>query len=356
MDFLFVNSSGSVYRGSPDLGVLTFLRDYPETFTDLAITRDGRVLATTFRTLYELDLSTGTKTVLTTFGTGMNGLTATADGRIYVSGDDDSVLVLDDRTYATIDTISLPSGTASAGDVVVRDGSLYYTSRAGRLLTIDLDTGDVTDSVAHGLSAAFGLHFAQGRLYAYSGTGAYAINPETGATVLAGTAVGLEGIFYGSASAPATMLRGGAQDDAIRCYLPGLGASGGGGDDLLVGSDGRNRLFGQVGDDRLRGMGGSDVLDGGVGDDRLAGGRGGDTFVFAAGMGRDRIDDFRDDTDTLRLDDALWGGRDLSAVQVVRQFAHVHDGDLVLNFGDGDVVILEGFRDRAELADDLLIA
>lgn len=87
---------------------------------------------------------------------------------------------------------------------------------------------------------------------------------------------------------------------------------GGAGDDQLSGQAGRDELRGAGGDDlldggggndRLRGMTGRDVLVGGSGDDVLSGGSGADTFVFAANaVGRDRIDDFEDGIDRLRIE------------------------------------------------------
>ncbi|MET1007670.1 MAG: hypothetical protein ABWX96_19125, partial [Propionibacteriaceae bacterium] len=66
-------------------------------------------------------------------------------------------------------------------------------------------------------------------------------------------------------------VRGLAGDDVIDGARLGggvvaLGASGGDGDDTLVGTSGNDTLRGDDGDDRLEGRGGTDVLDGGRGD------------------------------------------------------------------------------------------
>jgi Ca2+-binding RTX toxin-like protein len=55
--------------------------------------------------------------------------------------------------------------------------------------------------------------------------------------------------------------------------------SGIGGDDLLLGTTGNDRLFGLGGDDQLLGLDGNDRLDGGTGADQLIGGPGDDTYV-----------------------------------------------------------------------------
>lgn len=77
-------------------------------------------------------------------------------------------------------------------------------------------------------------------------------------------------------------------------------ATGGVGDDVLLGNALDNRLTGGSGDDWLDGGDGGDVLKGGLGDDHLTGGDGADTF--ALGPGRDVVLDFNaDQGDQLRL-------------------------------------------------------
>lgn len=74
---------------------------------------------------------------------------------------------------------------------------------------------------------------------------------------------------------------------------------GGGGDDVIVGSDADEKLVGQYGDD---------TLDGGAGNDHLFGAHGDDTYIFGYGSGHDQITDLTSDAgsepitvDTLRF-------------------------------------------------------
>ena len=60
-------------------------------------------------------------------------------------------------------------------------------------------------------------------------------------------------------------------------------------------------LRGDNGDNRLRGYGGNDEIDGRGGNDRLQGHGGRDLFIFQAGHGNDRIDDFTNSSDTIVL-------------------------------------------------------
>lgn len=78
-----------------------------------------------------------------------------------------------------------------------------------------------------------------------------------------------------------------------------------GGDDVLNGGTGNDRLSGFAGDDELNGNAGNDTLDGGDGDDRLDGGTGVDRMSGGAGDDTYLVDDARD-----RVSEARGGGTD----------------------------------------------
>ena len=84
-------------------------------------------------------------------------------------------------------------------------------------------------------------------------------------------------------------------------------ATGGSGNDTIIGNDVANVLKGGAGNDTLSGGGGNDTLIGGPGVDIMTGGDGADTFVFAAGdsspaVGQhDRITDFTPGVDHIDL-------------------------------------------------------
>ena len=113
-----------------------------------------------------------------------------------------------------------------------------------------------------------------------------------------------------------------------------------------------NILNGNAGNNLLVGAIGHDTLNGGLGDDSLRGGLGEDTFIYAAG--RDAILDFQNDIDTIRLNNALWGNRDLSVAQVI-DMATVVNGNTVFNFGNGNVLRIAGLGNANALIDDLVI-
>jgi serralysin len=151
----------------------------------------------------------------------------------------------------------------------------------------------------------------------------------------------------------------------IENYLAGFG------NDLVGGNAAANRMelgagcdraWGKAGDDDLRGGAGRDLLygdegrdrlDGGMGRDLLTGGVGRDAFVFNSG--RDVIAAFQNNADTLVLDAALWGGRHLSARQLVDRFACVRGDDVLFDFGQGSVLRIKDVPNADNLVDDVLV-
>ncbi len=135
------------------------------------------------------------------------------------------------------------------------------------------------------------------------------------------------------------------------------GVAGSSFNDTLFGDSYANQLFGRDGADALIGRGGHDYLNGGAGADTLNGGaendtmRGGthaDTFVFNAG--RDVIEDFRlSDHDRLSIEDGLYGGG-LTADQVVSAYATVVGSTAVFDFGNSNMLTLQGISTLAGLA------
>ena len=113
---------------------------------------------------------------------------------------------------------------------------------------------------------------------------------------------------------------------------------GNSGRDKLFGDGGRDKLFGGNGNDQLKGGAGNDLLDGGRGNDVMTGGRGADVFVFdtVGAKNRDTITDFRKGVDVIRLSDG-----DYSIGKA--------DGNIVLRFGGGESLTLDGVGSRKNL-------
>ncbi|GEM_PF-2076055 len=129
---------------------------------------------------------------------------------------------------------------------------------------------------------------------------------------------------------------------------------GGDGDDRMFGNIGNDLMYGQAGADRLYGSAGNDRLEGGSGNDLLSGGADADVFVFRAAFDTDVVTDYVTGEDTMRLDDAIWGGG-LTAAQVVSTYASVVGSDVVIDFGGGNTITLEGVNTLVGLEADILI-
>ncbi|MEJ8562445.1 calcium-binding protein [Yoonia sp. GPGPB17] len=147
-------------------------------------------------------------------------------------------------------------------------------------------------------------------------------------------------------------LEGGAGFDLV---FAGGGADvvrGHRGDDALFGRAGDDMLLGDQGADTLLGGAGADTLDGGSGQDVLIGGTGADTFIFNSGT--DEIIDFAQGVDQIILDPSLWTGL-TSAADVLFVYGDIADGRAVIDFEDGNVLIVNGITDPATFADDIAL-
>jgi Ca2+-binding RTX toxin-like protein len=125
-------------------------------------------------------------------------------------------------------------------------------------------------------------------------------------------------------------------------------AFGQGGNDLLFGGSGDDVLNGGAGNDTLNGETGNDILYGGSGSDVLTGGDGADVFVFTEG--RDRISDFVDDMDFIQIDSDLFDSA--PRMDDLMGMGKVVGGNAVFDFGDGDVLTINGVTDLNILTDD----
>lgn len=220
----------------------------------------------------------------------------------------------------------------------------------------DLLEGGAGDDLLIGNNGADLLHGGGGNDTLIGGLNADTLWGGSGNDVLDGSAggdllMGGEGNDNLSGNAGADFLNGQEGNDTLAGGINNDTLRGGSGNDRLSGNNGRDELFGDEGDDILFGNAGHDTLSGGSGDDILVGGIGADTFIFATG--NDRIIDFQDNIDTLVLDTVLWGGGTLTMTQL-GQYAGLSDqGNLRLDFGNGNSVELNGFTNINVLTGDI---
>lgn len=129
---------------------------------------------------------------------------------------------------------------------------------------------------------------------------------------------------------------------------------GSGGNDRLEGGAGADKVYGDGGNDLLYGGDGTDLLLGGAGNDQLYGQAGTDTFQFVPSFGADTVMDFQNNQDTLKLDDAIWGGGK-SVSDVVAQYARVVGANTVFDFGGGNTITVSNVTDTSIFLDDIKI-
>jgi len=103
------------------------------------------------------------------------------------------------------------------------------------------------------------LHFAEGQLYAYSGTSVFELNVSTGeATEIAG--IDILGVVNGNATSPSVEVTGTQTDDILRAYFENARMNGFDGADQFIGSDFADWITPGAGNDIIDGGGGNDMV------------------------------------------------------------------------------------------------
>jgi len=148
-------------------------------------------------------------------------------------------------------------------------------------------------------------------------------------------------------------LYGGDQSDVLRGDAGNDLLDGGEAGDTIEGGLGDDQLFGGAGLDRLEGGEGDDRLDGGEAFDELFGGEGADVFVLGLGYGTDTVGDFVVGEDLIELDAALMA--DLTPEAAADLARETPEGDLMLNFGDGNRLLLADLAGTELTAESFVI-
>jgi Ca2+-binding RTX toxin-like protein len=114
---------------------------------------------------------------------------------------------------------------------------------------------------------------------------------------------------------------------------------GGGGDDMLIGGGSNDRLIGGNGKDIMDGGTGKDTLEGGKGNDTQTGGGGEDVFIFGKNAGADRITDWTDGVDILRIKSHDGGFAGLTISDQNANLRIEHDNGTILLLGEAGTVL-----------------
>ena len=222
-------------------------------------------------------------------------------------------------------------------------------ARSGAGVTISLLTGNTVGGDAAG-DRLFGIENLTGSAFADY------LKGDGGANWLEGGA-GADRLEGGAGTDTADYARSGAGVTISLTTGNTVGGDAAGdrlfGIENLTGSAFADYLKGDAGANRLIGNAGADILEGMAGDDVLTGGAGSDRFLFANGVGDDRITDF-----AAGAGSADW--IDLSGNSLLNGFADVlshavQSGlDTLIDLGGGDLLTLAGVTRTALHQDDFV--
>ncbi|MBC7693763.1 MAG: cadherin-like domain-containing protein [Methylotenera sp.] len=213
VEVAYANSSDTLYHYDPvthtnsRIGGFTIDGASAGSVYDIAITSTGLMYAIMGGTLYYVDASTAAMTLVTSTGFSkfgnIAGLTALSDGRIVLGGNG---LGLFDIATGELTTLIEPGHYQTSGDVIaLPDGNLYWSvfgnGGYNHLIRVDPATKAMTDVGALAGGDIYGLGYANGHLYGFSGSGdVWTIDPATGHSVNAGHTPGA--MWYGATTNP----------------------------------------------------------------------------------------------------------------------------------------------------------
>ncbi|MCO7222819.1 PEP-CTERM sorting domain-containing protein [Pleionea sp. CnH1-48] len=179
-------------------GTVNLIGNLGVTMFDIAVDSSGGLWGITPSHLYSIDANNGNTTLVGALGSFANALVFADDGTLYAAGGT-NLFTID--TNSGLASLVGNTGFGSGGDLAFDgSGQLYLSDGSGNLIAVDENTGAGTLVGATGINSVYGLGFADGNMYAYSGTNIYDLDLNTGnATFLASYAGQGLGAAYGAA-------------------------------------------------------------------------------------------------------------------------------------------------------------
>ncbi|MBW6416186.1 S8 family serine peptidase [Celeribacter sp. PS-C1] len=266
-------------------------------------------------------------------------LAAEEGGRTVISDDNGGTdwlnyAMLDVSLTVRLDTGEMDLGTVGSGTITLGD---FENIMGGQKR--DVLIGDDYDNIIYGNDGNDTLRGNRGNDELNGGEGNDTIYGGYGFDYLYGE----DGDDTIEAGKSRDRVEAGAGDDFV---------DGAQGKDNIFGGSGNDTLYGGTSNDRLSGGRGNDRIGGNEGDDRMYGGSGADTFVFELGDDTDTIYDFSTaEGDVLEFSSTL-----ASSAEDALSYATVSGGNVIFDFGNGDVLIVEGISDTNELLNYIEIA
>ena len=293
--------------------------------------------------------------------------------------DTDGIDTIDLSTVSQAQTIYLEAGGISdvaglVGNMIIAQNTVIERFEGGT--GVDTVYGNTADNVINGndgddtLRGNTGddeVNGGSGDDMLYGGSGHDDVNGGDGADNIIGSS-GRDDLRGNSGN---DEIEGGSEADELRGhdgedrlwgndggdYISGGGDNdwlyGGGSRDFMYGGQGNDRIAGEDGSDRLYGQSGNDYLIGGADTDWLYGGTGEDRFLFGGNFDKDLVRDFENNVDTILINDNLWSGTK-SVQDVIDEYAIRDGADVVFDFGNGDILIVENTNFSA-LSNDIEI-
>lgn len=179
-----------------------------QSYTDIALNRQGDLWGSTFGTLFQIDLANQQQRQVGGFGASINGLGFSDQDELYATGGSNFYQV--DLTNGQATVLGNHAAFQSSGDLVFDpvQQRFFATSRAGngsdRLFAFDL-TGGAIEIGDIGFNRVYGLFFEEGVLYGHtSDRQQLTIDLNTGQGQFQQSLTGLSSEVWGTASLPTT--------------------------------------------------------------------------------------------------------------------------------------------------------
>ncbi len=172
-------------------------------FTDIALSNQSKLYGITSSQLFNVNLTTGTSSLIGNLGTFLNGLGFGTNNLLYGTGGSGFYQV--NALTGVSQLISTVSGFSSSGDIVYdpTNNKFFASSIGDSLWSIDPNTGSANKIGNINFANVYGLFFESGDLYGFTGNGQQiAINQQNGAGTFYQQLNGVPGNIWGSASLP----------------------------------------------------------------------------------------------------------------------------------------------------------
>ncbi len=173
---VYLNTSSTLFSYDPGTNTATQIgrfsmggRDVTD-MTDIAIDLSGHMFGVTFSTLYQINPSTAAVTMVAPVSDDLTGLTFVSDGRLVGTGS--RVSFVDTSTGALTQLVASGRYTTSGDIIGLPDGMLYWTVEGGDdLVQVDPNSGATVNIGNIGVSALYGLGYADGVLLGFTSGG-----------------------------------------------------------------------------------------------------------------------------------------------------------------------------------------